>query len=138
VLIWVAVIFAGSTDLLSAEHTSRFLIPFLRWLSPQISAGAIDKIHWIIRKLGHLIEYAIFAALLWRALYGVTLSRAKGATLFVVCLACGVFAASDEFHQSFVSSRTASANDMMIDMCGAFVGLAICWAFAARKKLQTI
>jgi len=36
VVIWLAVIFVGSTDLLSAEHTSRIIAPFLRWLNPDI------------------------------------------------------------------------------------------------------
>jgi hypothetical protein len=40
-LIWIYLIFVGSTDLMSAEQTSRFLVPFLRWLKPEISAQAL-------------------------------------------------------------------------------------------------
>ena len=29
-VIWMALIFGGSTDVLSGEHTSRFVLPFLR------------------------------------------------------------------------------------------------------------
>jgi VanZ family protein len=55
--------------------------------------------------------------------------------LFLIAwVACAIFAASDEFHQSFVPSRTASLNDVMIDICGAFVGLAVCWTFARRNR----
>src|SRR5438045_5204621 len=67
-IIWMALIFVGSTDVLSAQHTSRFLVPFLRWLDPQISLAALAQIQFAIRKLGHLTEYAILAMLLWRAL----------------------------------------------------------------------
>ena len=56
--------------MLSAAHTSRFLVPFLRWLDPQISLAALNAIQFGIRKLAHLTEYAILAALLWRALRG--------------------------------------------------------------------
>ena len=52
----------------SAEHTSRFLIPFLRWLNPAISFHTIATIHFTLRKLGHFSEYFVLAALLWRAL----------------------------------------------------------------------
>ena len=42
------------------------------------------------------------------------------------------FAATDEFHQSFFPSRTATAHDVMIDIIGAIVGLLICWMFVRR------
>src|ERR1700756_3440696 len=67
-ILWMALIFIGSTDVLSAEHTSRFLVPFLRWIDPHISWAALNEIQFAIRKLGHLTEYAILAAFLWRGL----------------------------------------------------------------------
>src|SRR5437867_2441017 len=109
-LIWLALIFVGSTDLLSAEQTSRFLVPFLRWLRPDISNEALAQIHFVVRKLGHILEYAILAMLLWRAVYSGTNLRAKMSFLFVaVWLTCGIFAASDEFHQTFVALRPATS-----------------------------
>jgi VanZ family protein len=133
-IVWMAIIFLGSTDMLSAEHTSRFLIPFLRWFDPQISLAALDQIQFAIRKLGHLTEYAILAMLLWRALRGGIRWQMKMSILFLVAvLASAIFAASDEFHQSFVPSRTGSPNDVMIDICGALAGLAVCWMFARRR-----
>ena len=135
VLIWLGVIFLGSTDMLSAEHTSRFLVPFLRWIDPQISFATLNAIQLGIRKLGHLTEYAILAMLLWRALRSGTRWQMKMSILFLVAaLASAIFAASDEFHQSFVPSRTASPNDVMIDICGALIGLLSCLMFAARKR----
>lgn len=134
-IIWMALIFLGSTDILSAEHTSRFLVPFLRWIDPQISLATLSAIQFGIRKLGHLTEYAILAMLLWRALRSGTGWQMKMSILFLIAaLACAIFAASDEFHQSFVPSRTSSPVDVMIDICGALVGLAICLVFARRKR----
>ncbi len=139
VLIWLGVIFLGSTDMLSAEHTSRFLVPFLRWIDPQISFATLNAIQLGIRKLGHLTEYAILAMLLWRALRSGTRWQMKMSILFLVAaLASAIFAASDEFHQSFVPSRTASPNDVMIDICGALIGLLSCLMFAARKRPERI
>src|SRR5205085_6429061 len=81
-IVWMAVIFLGSTDMLSAAHTSGFLVPFLRWLDPQISLAALNAIQFGIRKLAHLTEYAILAALLWRALRGGTRWQVKMSILF--------------------------------------------------------
>lgn len=133
VLIWLGFMFIGSTDALSAPHTSRFLVPFLRWLNPGISFATLESIQLIIRKFSHLSEYAVLATLLWRALRGGTNLRLKMSILFAAAwIACAVFAAGDEFHQSFVPSREASPIDVLIDIGGAFVGLGICWMIAQR------
>lgn len=122
-LVWVALIFVGSTDLMSAEHTSRFLVPFLRWLSPTISPETLMQIHFYLRKAAHVSEYAVLAALLYRALVNTALLGRVILSATVVLLFCGIYAASDEFHQSFVPSRTATARDVVIDGCGAIVGV---------------
>src|ERR1700716_1287813 len=116
VIAWMLLIFAGSTDALSAEQTSRFLVPFLRWLDPQISIVTIAAIHFALRKLGHLTEYAILAALLWRAVRAGSLRQLWKPAVIALVIAGG-YAALDEFHQSFVPTRTASGNDVMIDIC---------------------
>ena len=114
-------------------------MPFLRWLDPQISPSTIATVHFALRKIGHLTEYAILAALFWRALRSARNLPAKMSTLFVgVWVACAILAAIDEFHQSFIASRTASLNDVLTDSLGAAVGLAICLPIAQReaKKLD--
>jgi VanZ family protein len=138
VFIWLGVIFAGSTDIFSTEQTSRYLVPFLRWLDPQISLSTIATVHFALRKLGHLTEYAVLAALLWRALHNARNLRAKMATLFVgVWVACTIIAVSDEFHQSFVASRTASPYDVLIDVCGALIGILLCLMFSRRRLTRS-
>ena len=135
VLIWLGIMFVGSTDLLSAEQTSRFLVPFLRWLKPDISNETLAQINFYVRKLGHISEYATLAMLLWRAVRSATNLRMKKSIVFVaVWLACGIFAASDEFHQTFIASRTATSSDVAIDLCGAFIGLIISSIFARRRS----
>jgi VanZ family protein len=138
VFIWLGVIFAGSTDIFSTEQTSRYLVPFLRWLDPQISPAAINAIQSAIRKLGHLIEYAILAALFWRALRNGTNLGARMSILFIaVWFVCGIFAVTDEFHQSFVASRTASTYDVLIDVCGALIGILLCLMFSRRRLTRS-
>ncbi|HJT46130.1 MAG TPA: VanZ family protein [Chthoniobacterales bacterium] len=136
-IVWMALIFLGSTDMLSAEHTSRFLVPFLRWLDPHITWATLSFVQTIIRKAGHVTEYAILAALLWRAVRGATVWTSKQWILFAMTwVLCAIFAATDEFHQSYVPSRTSSFHDVLIDICGALAGLTICVALAARKVVK--
>ncbi len=138
VLIWLCVIFVGSTDVLSAEQTSRFLEPFLRWLKPDISSETFAQIHFFVRKLGHTSEYALLAIFLWRALRrGANLRVKMSILVVVVWFVCAILAATDEFHQSFIPSRTASPSDVMVDICGALVGLGICMMFALRTNRKS-
>jgi VanZ family protein len=130
-LIWMALIFIGSTELMSGEHTSRFLVPFLRWVHPTISPLALMKIEYAIRKVAHVTEYTVLAALMLRAFVHVVFSKRWAVAALVAFSVCGAFAASDEFHQSFVPSRTASARDVMIDCAGVLIGLLL-YAIIAR------
>jgi len=137
-LIWLGVIFVGSTELMSAEHTSRFIVPFLLWLKPGMSPQTIWIILVVVRKCAHVTEYAILAVLLWRALRSILTLRAKMSISFgAVLLACALFAASDEFHQIFVKSRTPSVRDVFLDVAGALVGLLIGANFAQRHPKQS-
>jgi VanZ family protein len=126
VFVWLAVIFLGSTDLMSAEHTSRFIVPFLRWLKHDISPETLASIHLIIRKGAHLSEYAVLAFVLLRAVICMTnLKRSMSILCLSVWCACVFVAVTDEFHQAFVRSRGASFRDIMIDSAGAILGLLI-------------
>jgi VanZ family protein len=134
-LIWFGVIFLASTDLMSAEHTSRFIVPFLRWLKPDISLETLASVHFIIRKCAHLAEYAILALLLLRAICMTNLKRLAPMLYATVWIVCSLVAVSDEFHQRFVISRGPSVRDVMIDSAGAIFGLLI-GAFFLREGLQ--
>ena len=133
-LIWLGVIFIGSTDLLSAEQTSRFIVPILLWLKPGMAPETTWIILVIMRKCAHVCEYAILALLLWHALRGGSAIRGKVSILFGAVLpVCAVFAASDEFHQSFIKSRTPAVRDVLLDIAGALLGLLIGISFAHRR-----
>jgi VanZ family protein len=122
----MALMFFGSTDLMSAEQTSRFLTPFLRWLDPNISPATIAQVHLLVRKAAHVMEYAILTGLLFRALRSqITGFWVRATVAFVPAL---LFACVDEYHQSFVPSRTSSLGDVCIDCLGAILGILVCRA----------
>ena len=127
----MALIFGGSGDTLSAAHTSRWLEPLLHWLlGGGVSAAGIEWAHFLVRKAGHVSEYAVLAVLFRWALQlptrpvAVTSSSPSGGRgdWLAVGLAAA-FAASDEFHQIFVPSRGASLTDVCLDSVGAALGV---------------
>jgi VanZ family protein len=138
-VIWLGVIFFGSTDLMSAEHTSQIIAPFLRWLRPDISPETIAQVQFLVRKAAHLAEYAILAMLLWRAIIRGTNAERKRAVFVSIWLVATLVAALDEYHQSFVPSRGAAWGDVLIDSGGAIFGLLVgsSWPRRARKKGST-
>jgi VanZ family protein len=121
-------IFSFSTDILSAQHTSRVIGPFLRWLNPDVSERTIQLVQTIVRKSGHVVEYAILAILFRRAFSQFIKNNSRLAWWRQTgwsLLAAILYAVTDEYHQSFVPSRWASPWDVLIDSLGAALGLAI-------------
>ena len=123
---WACLISFLSTDVFSSDHTSVFIIPVLHRLIPQASAETLELMHAIIRKTAHLTEYFIFSVLLMRALRGQENGWKLRWAIWAVVIAAG-YASFDEFHQSFVPSRTASPWDALLDTAGASVSQGVLW-----------
>jgi len=135
-LVWMALIFTGSSDSHSYEHSSRFVEPFLHWLFPHMTQAHVEETHHLIRKFGHLTEYAVLALLLWRALHATKTNLPPwswpkvGGTLLVVF----IYAMTDEFHQIFVPARTPQVTDVLIDTCGGAIALLALWILHLYRK----
>ena len=82
-----------------------------------------EKVDHPIRKLAHATEYAVFAMLLC----GVWLDARRKRRRSVVCAwgTATVYAMTDEFHQLFVPGRSGQVKDVLLDSCGAAVGVLI-------------
>lgn len=126
-LLWMLVIFVMSTNVGSGARTSRILEPLLRRIAPKVSSGTIAKIHFLVRKAGHLTEYGVLALLVLNALRR---SRLPGAPVHAwrtfgwALLITAAYAATDEIHQSFVPGRTGAISDVLIDTTGGLLALA--------------
>ncbi|MBI4254651.1 MAG: VanZ family protein [Candidatus Rokubacteria bacterium] len=126
-VVWMAVIFGLSSDTASAEQTSRFLLPLVHWLLPWATSAQLDLLHAAARKSGHLVEYAVLAALWFRAFARGRGLAPRAASWLALAIAV-VWAFVDEGHQSTLLSRNGSALDVGIDAGGAVLALA-----AARR-----
>jgi VanZ family protein len=107
---WLVFISYASSASFNASNTSRIIGPLVLWLFPNTSMETLATIHFITRKVAHFTEYAILGFLAARAF--------RISTALII-----VYALIDEYHQSFVPSRTASVFDSFIDMAGGLTAL---------------
>lgn len=101
-------------------------------LSAQTS-DPVDRAWWdvLLRKLAHFTEYAVLTALWWRTLRG--LGARPRVALGVAAAISLAYAASDEYHQTFVDRRTGTPVDVLIDSAGiAFAAVAVSLARRLR------
>ena len=133
-LLWMVLISFASTSEFSAFNTSEIFRPFIRWIFPNLSDERVAAVHFLTRKVAHFAEYAVLGILSARAFSG----SAKGfirrhwfqvALVLIVC-----YALLDEFHQSFVASRTASIYDSAIDAAGGLTALLVFRAWQNRRQ----
>jgi VanZ family protein len=132
-LLWAALIAAFSSDAFSGEHTSRVIIPVLRWLFPHASHRTLELAHHLMRKAGHLMEYFVFSLLALRGVRGGQSGWRVEWAVAAVALAA-VWAALDEVHQAFVPSRGPSMLDVLIDATGAATAQLACAAAALLRS----
>jgi len=119
-ILWLIVIAIESTAYLSAQNTSRILYPLLHFLFG-ISPAQFEPWHFLIRKGGHVFGYGLLSILLFRAWRETLPSRENAkwrlpwATIAV--LGTALVASLDEWHQSFLPSRTGTPRDVLLDSC---------------------
>ena len=137
-LVWMLVIFGFSTDVASAEKTRPAVGGVLSRLFPgiarRLTRAQLERVDWNLRKSAHVTEYAILAILAFRAVaFGDPTFRNRNVVLpFLIGV---LYAASDEYHQSFTASRGAKAADVTFDAFGVTVGLLLClWRHAAATR----
>jgi VanZ family protein len=112
-----------------------FDTPLARWLAvvgwmalifffssqPQLPSPPDPLADLIFKKGAHFTVYAVLAVLFRRALPP---SRWIWALPWALAV---LYAASDEWHQSFVPGRHPQLTDVLIGACGAATGLLIFW-----------
>ena len=123
-ILWLIVIAIESTAYLSSQNTSRFLYPLLHFLFGIDEAG-FEPYHVFIRKSGHVFGYGLLSILLFRA-WRETLPSSRGARWTVrwaniALLGTCLVASLDEWHQSFLPTRSGTVRDVILDTCAGIV-----------------
>lgn len=110
---------------LSYKISTKIVVTADKLLQKELSQDRIEhyanRIHYYVRKLGHVTEYFILAVSVAFPLY---VYGVRGLSLMLVAgLFCVGFAGLDEYHQSFVAGRGPSKRDVAIDSIGIFIGI---------------
>ena len=114
----------------------KFYLPPILWAGVIFTLSSFptletSEIYWqdfVLKKSAHMIEYAVFALLIYRALKysGTKIRRAVVLSLLIAV----IYAITDEFHQSFVPGREPKIRDVFFDTIGGALGLSL-----FRKKV---
>jgi VanZ family protein len=135
-LLWLCTLAAFSTDLFSSEHTGIILRKIIHATYGPISFQQFQTIHFLVRKSAHFVSYGllgVFAFYSWRAMLP---ARPRWTLRWsILALALTLLAASmDEFHQTFVASRTGTPRDVLLDMTGALFFQVLIASFIGLKS----
>lgn len=131
-ILWLVVIAIESTAWLSSNNTSRILYPLLHFLFG-VDPVRFEGWHFYIRKGGHVVGYGILSILLFRA-WRATLPaleniKWKPRWANIAILGTAFVASLDEWHQSFLPSRTGRWQDVVLDTCAGIAAqiLVLLW-----------
>ncbi len=136
VVLSMGFIFWMSSGTFSYDNTSRFIEPIIHFLFPGMQQTDVELLHGSIRKAGHVTEYFILGFFLFRAFRGPSSKRWSFRWAISAAVLSAVYAFTDEFHQSFVPTRTASFLDVGIDTAGGIMAQIViaCRQLVVRNK----
>ena len=123
-ILWLTLIVIESSGTFSSENTGRFLYPLLHFLFG-VDLFHFPIWHFLLRKTGHVIGYgalSIFLFRAWRATIPVA-GRDHWSLVWarIAFFMTALVASLDEWHQSFLPSRTGSIRDVALDSAAAIV-----------------
>jgi VanZ family protein len=149
VIIWVAILFYFSNQPFQVQDVQPLLARVigedqLRALLPpiefQYGSSLISSqepyrfVQFFIRKGTHVVVYGVLGLLVLRLAIHLAGTRLK-AILYTLYLV-GAVAYLDEYNQGLNPNRTGSFNDVVLDMAGALLGIAIYlhWQKSSKYK----
>ncbi len=119
-ILWLIVIAIESSSYLSAHNTSHILYPLLHFLF-RMDHAQFEHWHFYMRKGGHIFGYGLLSVLLFRAWRETLPVAGNSKWTFrwanIAVLGTALVASLDEWHQSFIPSRTGTPRDVLLDTC---------------------
>lgn len=118
----------------------RFWLPVIVWMGlifvlsdqPTLPHGPTRLFDLLMKKLGHVTEFAVLAVVIHRAW---TQGGIRPASPVLAWLLSVAYALSDEYHQVYVPGRHGNPWDVAVDAFGAVIGLALfAWWRAHRRR----
>ena len=134
-VLWIGVILFLSTSQASMSNTSRFIRPLLEFFFPGASEETLIIYHGYIRKLAHLTEYAILAFWAFWAFSNSNLKNLRRFWFVFALLLVLLVASIDETNQSYLTSRTGSIYDVLLDVSGGLIMLIFLILYRFRRNI---
>ena len=135
--VWICLIAFESTDVFSSEHTGSLLYTLLTRLFGNIDLYKFLVFHHYLRKTGHVVGYGMLSLLLLRG-WRVTLGRIHTLLLRAALLSwlgTAIVAALDEWHQSYIPSRTGTIWDVALDSVAGVAFLVVAYFWLQRSAI---
>jgi VanZ family protein len=135
-LLWIGLIAVESTDWLSSEHTSRILYPIFHFFLG-LDPNRFEVWHHYIRKVGHFVGYFALSLLLfraWRATLHLPSAPGWAIRWATIAFFMSVLVASlDEWHQTYIPSRTGRLADVLLDGTAALTAQILLFLFLRMR-----
>ncbi len=139
-ILWLIVISVESTTYLSSDNTSHFLYPLAHFLFG-IDAVRFEPYHAVLRKCGHVFGYGLLSILLFRAwretLPSTTGERWTWRWANIAVLGTALVASLDEWHQSYIPTRTGTVRDVILDTSAGIAAQLAILLFYRRMARRT-
>ena len=135
-LVWIGLIAFESTDFFSSRNTGTVLYTLLTRLFGQVDFYKFLVFHHYLRKTGHVVGYGMLSLLLlrgWRATLGPVPALLLRAAL-LSWLGTVSVAAMDEWHQSYIRSRTGTVHDVVLDTVAGVAFLLAAYFWLRRSE----
>lgn len=128
---WIVMIFLLSNQpAVTSDQLSLGLLHRILMIVGIDSVYHLAFLNFLIRKFAHFSAYLILGVLMTNTLV-VTFNLKSHIYFMMALILCGIYAASDEFHQLFVIGRSCQVSDVLLDIFGSLVGIGI--FFIIRK-----
>jgi hypothetical protein len=103
------------------------IIFYLSSYSPVDLLPRVEQFSWLGKwreVVGHLVLYGVLGALLLITLWSWVVASSHKIKWALVAICLGIlYGVLDEYHQSFVPGRTATAIDVFVDVLGVTIGV---------------
>ncbi len=135
-MVWIGLISMESSDAFSSQNTGSMLYALLTRLFGEIDLYDFLMFHFYLRKTGHVIGYGMLALLLLRG-WRMTIGPARAwlrRMLFLSWIGTAFVASMDEWHQTFIPSRTGAVHDVILDSIAGLGFLLIAYLWLRRSE----
>lgn len=143
-LVFVVIFIFSSFDASSSSSQSGVIVKFLKKyiftdLNDIKSKHDIklvnDTLAFAVRKTAHFSVYMLLGGITFASMWIINNKKLRYLAALAICAG---YAATDEFHQSFVPGRSCELRDVMIDSCGAAIGAGVCLVIVLLLELRQI